>query len=375
LNKKLNILFISGWYPTKVSPQNGDFVQRHAEAVAMKHNIHVIHVITDNNLKRELIIDNFNKNNVTTTIVYVPYYKNIFYKFYVFLKAYLNVFKELKSIDIVHLNITYPKGIIALYLKWIKKIPYIISEHWTGYLYPNHKYINLLEKYITKLIIKNATYVCPVSNNLKINMVNFRLFGNYVPIPNVVDTQIFSLSNENSDYFEILHISHLRDDAKNVTGILNVVGKLQKIIPNLELHLIGNNADLYEPKIKSKGIVNFKLTNEIPHHEIPIHLKKASVFVLFSNFENLPCVILEAFSCGLPVISTDVGGINEFFPNNFGKLIDKNDENQLYHELLNIYNKKYQFASKNEMHYYVESNFSKEKICQSFSELYIKSIL
>jgi len=47
LKKKLHILFLSSWYPSHVSPSNGDFIQRHAEAIATKHNVTVIYVTTD----------------------------------------------------------------------------------------------------------------------------------------------------------------------------------------------------------------------------------------------------------------------------------------------------------------------------------------
>lgn len=72
MNKKLNVLFISGWYPTKISPQNGDFVKRHAEAVATKHNVYAIHVITNDRLVNKTEIENYKENNVQTTIIYVP---------------------------------------------------------------------------------------------------------------------------------------------------------------------------------------------------------------------------------------------------------------------------------------------------------------
>jgi glycosyltransferase involved in cell wall biosynthesis len=88
----------------------------------------------------------------------------------------------------------------------------------------------------------------------------------------------------------------------------------------------------------------------------------------------LPCVILEAFSCGIPVISTNVGGIEEYFPDNFGKLIDIKDEEKLKEEILNFYNKKYNIATKEEMHNYVKSLFSEEAIAKAFTNLYHRAL-
>ena len=102
-------------------------------------------------------------------------------------------------------------------------------------------------------------------------------------------------------------------------------------------------------------------------------MQQADVFVLFSNYENLPCVILEAFSCGLPVISTDVGGISEFFPNDFGYLIPKNDSKILVETLLHFYqkNRKHDVSK---MHQYVRDNFSPTEISKAFVNCYHTAI-
>ena len=43
--------------------------------------------------------------------------------------------------------------------------------------------------------------------------------------------------------------------------------------------------------------------------EVATAMRRADAFVLFRRYENLPCVILEAWSTGLPVIATEVGGV------------------------------------------------------------------
>ena len=64
--------------------------------------------------------------------------------------------------------------------------------------------------------------------------------------------------------------------------------------------------------------------------EVAEAYQNADFFVLFSNFENLPCVIVEAFASGVPVLSTSVGGIAEIVSPERGILVPQGDENALW---------------------------------------------
>lgn len=70
-------------------------------------------------------------------------------------------------------------------------------------------------------------------------------------------------------------------------------------------------------------------TGLISYQEVATHLRNADTLVMFSRYENLPCVILEALCCGLPVIASDVGGIKEVIYNENGILIHSENENEL----------------------------------------------
>jgi glycosyltransferase involved in cell wall biosynthesis len=313
LDKKLNILFLCGWYPSRVLPNNGDFIQRHAKAVSLLHNVEVIHIISDEKSTKNIEIETKEINDIKTHIGYIKQTNNPILKCIRYWKTYIILLRKIKSFDAVHLNELYPFGLFALHLKWFKKKPFIISEHWTIYHKPQCENISFTQKIMSRLIVKKAAFVCPVSNNLKESMQSLKFDGNYKRVPNVVDTRIFYPEENNEGIFTITHISNMSNSHKNIEGILRVISKIESKIDNFKFNLVGENSKKYRSYSKKINLNTVFFKDHIEHREVANELQKSNLFILFSNYENLPCVILEAFSCGVPVISSKVGGISEFF--------------------------------------------------------------
>jgi hypothetical protein len=229
-NKKLHILFLNSWYPSRILPTNGDFIQRHAEAVVLNNKVTSIHVITDKSVQKNEIIDR-NINGVRTIIAYLKPTKFQISKIYQFFSAYKKLVSLCGEFDLVHVNRLFPTGIIAIWLKMTWSKPYIISEHYTNYLQPLSKKLKKIEILIAKLITKQAGYVCPVSKNLSKSMQKLGFSGNYRVIPNVVDTNVFIPLEKKYSVFTLVHISSLYNDQKNVKGILRVIKKLENHMP------------------------------------------------------------------------------------------------------------------------------------------------
>lgn len=368
MNKKQSILFLSSWYPSRVLVSNGDFIQRHAEAVALVHKVTLLHVITDIKAKEPIEISDNVINNVRTLIAYI---QPSSFKIFRFLKAYKILLKRAGNYDVVHVNKLFPIGVLAVYLKLFKGVNFLISEHHHIYHTPYNKKIGFFEKIFSKFITKKASFVCPVSEDLAKSMQSFGLKGNYSIVPNVVKTEVFYKKKKTNDnVFTLLHVSSMAD-LKNVKGILNVISEVQKSIKDFEFYLIGSNSIQYKDYANSLKIDADKIhfIDEIDQAELSLYYRKADVFLLFSDIENLPCVILESFSSGTFVISTDVGGINEFFPEDYGTLIEKGNEKQLLEKILKVYKESKQ-TNPDEMHNYVEENFSSLSIAKQFSVLY-----
>ncbi|MDY0780091.1 glycosyltransferase family 4 protein [Tenacibaculum sp. IB213877] len=365
--ENLHILFLCGWYPSRVLPTNGDFIQRHAEAVSLQHKVSVIHIITDSNLKKDTEYTFDRINGVDTYIAYLQPQKNVFLKGLKFFTAFKQLVSMIDDFDLIHLHELYPFGLFTFLIKK----PYIITEHWTGYHNPQSKHISNSQLFLSKFIAKKSKFICPVTKDLQKSMNLLGLKGNYKTVPNVVDTNLFFPHKKKRDsIFTILHISNMVDAHKNVSGLLNAISNLNF---EYKLVLIGENSIKYKNIATNLNIYNrIEFVEHISHIEIPNYFNTSDVFVLFSNYENLPCVILESFACGTPVISTNVGGISEFFPKEFGFLIEKNNEEELIKNLTYLFNNRVSIREK--MHIYAKQKFSRQSIAEQFTNLYKKAL-
>ena len=369
-----NILFLSSWYPSKINKTLGNFVQYHANAIALKHKVYVLYVIP--NSINSFEISNFVENNVDTTIVYFNKGKFKYLNYFIaFRKGLSFLIKKRKiSFDLAQMNILHPSCWQALYVKWIYKLPYIVSENWHGLQDLSRYNIKGIRRYLIKLTIKKASFVCPVSKQLQNSIEKAGFDGSFKVVPNVVNTNIFNLSPlKESSNFTFLHVSTLTDSIKNISGILNSFSKLNQ--DNLSLRIIGDG-DTSWIKKKSKELkIDNQLTieGEMSYIEISEAMKNADAFVLFSNIENLPLVLIESMSTGTPIITTNVGGIPEIFDEYMGLMIDAGDERQLV-EAMDYMIKNISIFNPKKIRNYAVNNFSQEIISDKFDSLYQKAI-
>jgi glycosyltransferase involved in cell wall biosynthesis len=90
---------------------------------------------------------------------------------------------------------------------------------------------------------------------------------------------------------------------------------------------------------------------------------------MFSNYENFPVVINEAFCMGVPVLATSVGGIPERVNKTNGILIQPADENALEQKLRAFLDGNFMFDTEKLMQQ-SRKEFSAEKIGEELCEIY-----
>ena len=377
-----NILFISSWYPNKEDPTLGIFVQRHAEAAGIYNHVAVLHVLSDQSISKANIQYSENKTYKELIVNYpkvnsqLPRWANLTkvkqYKFHYNLGLTLLAEKGFIP-DIVHCNIMNPVGLIAKYWKRKHQLPYVVTEHWTGYLESDGRYKkSTLLKLLIPSIARRSEMILPVSDDLKRALQKNRIGKNFNVVRNVVDTDQFFIQEKTKTGF--LVVADLENSQKNISGIIYSFQEVLYNNPNLQLHIAGGGTD--EDQLKSL-VEELNLSESIHFHGrisaegINDLLAQSYASVLFSNYENLPCVIVESFAAGVPFIATDVGGIREILHAERGILIPARNQSALVDAMLQTIQTSW---DKNTIRAYAVKHFSKASIGKEFDHIY-KSIL
>ncbi len=176
---------------------------------------------------------------------------------------------------------------------------------------------------ITKAIVitieyiayKFATISIVTSSHQKKYLEKKYQVNNIHIIPNGIDVKKFKPSKTaatKSPTTKMLFVGRLYKE-KNVLNLINSLID----IPNIQLDIIGSgNLEKDLLKIKQANNLNVRIISNVPNSKLPGIYNRADVYIQPSLFEGNPKTILEAMSCGLPVISTDVTGINNVIKHN-----------------------------------------------------------
>lgn len=373
-NKKLNILFLSSWYPSKAHATLGNFVQRHAEAIALLHHVHVLYVTFLDEASDDFRIEEETIAGVKQTIVYCkPGAFKWWRKWNGFKKGIAHLREKGEfNFDLVHHNVTWSSGWQPLWLHRKFNLPYIITEHFTIYNTVLRSDQPIFLKVLSKFVAKYSSAICPVSDDLGNTMRHYGMVGHYVTVPNVVDTDLFNLKEKSDKPIRFLHVSSLWDEQKNISGILKAWKKAHD--RNSTIHLtIGGDGDIKPWELLSEKLSiradSIEFFTEKSPSEIATLMQQSHCLVLFSNFENLPVVIVEALASGVAVISTDVGGISEHIKEDLGYLIKTKDEIALTEIILKFASEQKKFDP-TVLREYAIKHFDKKSITQDFHQVY-----
>ena len=346
----MKILWLCSWFPNDLDAFGGDFIERHAKSLSIHHPVDVIHLVQDQSLSKtgHAGIYTHHEHGLRVMVHVIQgihtgfsflnktlYNLHYFFSLRRILDDYINTYGKP---DVVHVHVPLKIGAGALYLFRKYHIPFVVTEHNSAY-FPHipgyYQTLNLYYRWITRQSFRKALAVSSVSDWLT-NRIQFLFNPKQLKvIRNSVDTGLFYHIPSQNSKKRFIHVS-MMEPLKNVAGIIKAFILLNASYVDWELVLVGPANEEINELIKN-GHIEDKvfMTGLIPYREVAEQMRQADVLVHFSRYENLPCVISEALCCGLTVISSDVGGVNELIDQKNGILVKSEDIHALKHAILN----------------------------------------
>lgn len=379
---RYKILFLASWYPSRINKVLGIFVKRKAEAMTHCCDIALIYVVDDALMNDKVYdIETTNENNVLTVRVYFRKSKShvinlILYNIR-YLKSYYLGWRKIKSIwgkpDLIHANVIDRCGYIALLIKLLKRIDYVITEHSTpdiDFLRGITSSTKIPLRFLKKIVIKKSSFL-NVDSQASLNYLKKAGFaGNFGVIRNIVelDKNYLSLKQPTAPKSKksAVHISIL-NKRKNVADIIRVCALLQieENRNDFEFNIIGQGSEI---EILTKLAADLGVLNKyVFFHGLVSEDKKlellanADFHILNSDDEGFSVVTAEAILYGIPVIATKCGGPEDFVPEFAGILIERRSIDELKRAFRFMLDNSWEY-DKVKLHEYGMSMFSPEVI-------------
>jgi|GEM_PF-1220079 len=314
----MNVFFLTSWFPNRIHRNHGNFVARHARLVARDHRVTVVAVQEDPGLgfgKLEVVESTEEGCRVVRIYVGQPVGTPGPLRPLIRWNAYRRGVTRARSIsgtaDIVHGHALLDGGIMAAYYGRRWRVPHLITEHSSHYHQANA--LTGLRGILGRWACRRASVIMPVSSHLERSMRTLNtLEGRYRVVSNVVDVNTFSyVPPPDGNPFRLLHVSDFNEGPKNIQGLLRTfTGVRQTSGRPVVLHFAGDgDPEELQRKIRAANATNVTFSGPHTETEIAVQMKNCHAFILFSNYENQPVVLLEAQVSGRPCLATPVGGV------------------------------------------------------------------
>jgi glycosyltransferase involved in cell wall biosynthesis len=270
----------------------------------------------------------------------------------------LRTFMKQHSFDII-IGQGFPVNIALYVAGFYKKL--IACEH------VFYNYYNLLIRKCRIIIYRHCLYVVALTKN---NVDQFaRHLNNVVHIPNPSPFKTNNVSK--LSYKRIISVGRL-DKQKGYDMLLHAVKIVFQKFPDWTLDIFGDGI-LRTQLLHLRD--NLGLQNNVFFRGVTNNIKKeylsSSLYVLSSRYEGFPMVLIEAASCGLPIIAFDCPeGPIDILANDGGIIVAPNDVNALSLAIIDMLEdkgKREQYAAKGP---YIASRYTPEKIYSYWDNLF-----
>lgn len=375
---KLKILFLTRWYPNDRDLQLGVFVEKHARAVASFAEVRVIAAFPGETAGKRYRIEEISENQYHSCVVY--YRKSgplmaIFHYFLAMQQGIKMMVRTSGKPDLIHAHVLLRPFVLAFLLSKRWRIPFFITEHWTGYIHGAFQRKFFLYKELTRYLFQKAAGVSVVSSSLIHHFQTHRLRNADLRIiPNVVDFPAELVRIPNEGVLRILTVADLADANKNISGVIRVLASLTDKLPEFQYHIVGGGDDEQELKKLAASFLSLKgrviFHGRVPNEQVYGFMLNSDFLIVNSRVETFSVATAEAIGSGLPVIATRSGGPEFFVSQVNGILIPVDDDEALRQAILEMAHTCTHY-NPILMRQYIEERFSASSVAAQFKQLYL----
>ena len=232
---------------------------------------------------------------------------------------------RIKSKKIVQLH---GSGTLKLFLQWknAKMLLYLLE-------YKNIKNSDKIRA-VSQAVLNESKNVFPLIKKIPAEIIHNGIHGfNETRIEHMKSPQIT---------MNVIFIGKL-SELKGVLFLGAIINGIHEVLPEMEFIIIGHDEikggqSRREELIKSIRLIQrVSLYERVDNNEMGQFLNKSNVLILPSKTEALPMVVIEAFSCHVPVVAFNVGGLSELIDDGInGYLIQPFDINTFVHKVIAI---------------------------------------
>ena len=221
--------------------------------------------------------------------------------------------------DVIHGQMIQTLGLIAVLGGKLLRKKTVVSARGSDFYNSSHLYLKSLGQFI----VSQASIVLGVSNHMRKKMQEIWPKISVFTLYNGVEFDRYFHSPTPKSTIDLIFIGRLVK-IKRVSDVIKAVSNLKNHSPKLTLTIIGSGPrEKYLKDLSSQLNINnnIRFIGRIPPEKVPEFLSKADIFILTSESEGLPNVILEALASSLPILASRITSIPELIQDNVNGLL------------------------------------------------------
>ncbi len=246
------------------------------------------------------------------------------------------LFRELRRADVVHaFSASYTSFLLAplpavIVARLLGK-PVVLNYH-SGEA-PDHLHRSAAARFVMRHVVD--ANVVP-SMFLRDVLLSFDIDAEVVH--NTIDLRQFAYRSRNPLRPRLLCTRNF-EPLYNMSCVLRAFARIQAQHPDATLTLVGSGSQDAALRVEASALEldNVTFAGRVPPSEIQRYYADADVYIQAPSIDNMPLSILEAFATGMPVVSTDVGGVPSILRHGIdGLLVADNDDAALAAQVLRL---------------------------------------